>query len=340
MPFLRHHHLFAVSGLLLIAFLFTACSSQLPAIDGQPQTLDTVVPGSTSTTLPSPSQTPVPPTKIPTVVANSPTPTQPISPRPCLEDICIFPGHFVFQPPIEADHNQKIEPSYPYGGTENGAREPHHGVEFINPQGTPVLAAGNGTVVFAGNDSNVEIGWWVNFYGNLVVIQHSVEGFDTPIFTLYGHLSKILVKPGDIVKAGDQIGEVGMTGKALGAHLHFEVREGINDYAHTRNPELWLIPRNQNGAMVGQIFNEADEVRRYPNVKIISLDQPDVVVAQPVPYADSALNGDDVFQEVFAVGNLTPGKYELRFSPNGKTQTMQFEIFPGTVTRVTFHTQY
>jgi murein DD-endopeptidase MepM/ murein hydrolase activator NlpD len=249
-------------------------------------------------------------------------------------------GHFVFQPPIDAPNNNKIEPSYPYGSTQNGAREPHHGVEFINPQGTPVLAVGDGVVVFAGNDSNVEIGWWVKFYGNLVVIQHSIEGFDAPIFSLYGHLSKILVKQGDAVKAGRQIGEVGMTGKALGTHLHFEVREGKNDYAHTRNPELWLLPENENGALVGQIFNEAGEVRRYPDFKLISLDHPEMVVPQPRPYADSALNGDDNYKEVFAVGNLQPGKYELHFSPNGKTQITQFEIFPKLVTRITYHTQY
>ena len=267
-------------------------------------------------------------------------PTLSVSPLSCQEDICVFPGHFIFHAPIGSGFNQKIEPSYLYGSTQDNLREPHHGVEFINPQGTPVLAAGDGTVVFAGNDSNVEIGWWVNFYGNLVVIQHSVDGFDDPIFTLYGHLSKILARTGDIVKVGDKIGEVGMTGKALGTHLHFEVREGINDYAHTRNPGLWLIPEKGNGALVGQIFNKAGEVRRYNDLKLLSIDHPEMEFPRPVPYADTGLNGDDTYKEVFAIGNLPSGKYELHFSPNGKPQIVIIDIHADSVTRITFHTQY
>ena len=284
------------------------------------------------------THTPKPPALSPTITEVGPT-----SPAPslsCREDICVFPGHFVFHAPIDVDHNQNIEPTYLYGSTQDKAREPHHGVEFINPLGTPVLAAGGGTVVFAGNDSKVEIGWWVNFYGNVVVIQHAVEAFDTPIFTLYGHLSRINTRVGYVVKTGEKIGEVGMTGKALGTHLHFEVREGINDYAHTRNPELWLIPENGNGALVGQILNNAGETRRYNDLKLLSLDQPEMVLPRPVPYADAGLNGDDTYKEVFAIGNLPSGKYELQFSPNGKPQIVTFEIHPDSVTRITLHTQY
>lgn len=337
MQYRRPSYLFATSLSFLIIILLTACSTQhLTSIPTEMIIKDSPVLPATShpTFLPTLVLPTITPTSVP------PTATNTALPLPCEDDICVFPGHFIFQPPIDPDHNQKVEPSYLYGGTQDHTREPHHGVEFINPQGTPVLAAGDGEVVFAGNDSNVEIGWWVNFYGNLVVIQHTVKGFDVPIYTLYGHLSKILINNGDSVKAGDKIGEVGKTGKALGSHLHFEVREGINDYSHTRNPELWLIPQKESGVLVGQIFNQAGVVRRYPDFKLISLDTPEIILPKPVPYADSSLNGDDKFQEVFAVANLTPGKYELRFSPNGKTDTVQFEIFPGSVTRVTFHTTY
>jgi murein DD-endopeptidase MepM/ murein hydrolase activator NlpD len=60
---------------------------------------------------------------------------------------------------------------YPYGGTRGGTLRPHHGVEFMVPNGTPMLAAASGTVVVAGNDSVEVYGPQTGFYGNLVVIE-------------------------------------------------------------------------------------------------------------------------------------------------------------------------
>jgi hypothetical protein len=258
----------------------------------------------------------------------------------CNDDICIFSGHFVFKPPIGQEYGSEPEQSYPYGGTQNGEREPHHGVEFINPVGTPVLAVADGIVEYSGKDSNQQFGWGVNFYGNLVILQHKVKGYDSPIYTLYGHLSKVSVATGDKVSSGQKIGEVGLSGRAIGAHLHFEVREGINDYAHTINPEFWVKTKHNSGALAVQIFNENNEVRRYPDFKLVSLDDPNFRVRYPKPYADASLNGDDLFQEVMAVAGLPPAKYELSFSPNGVPQTLQFEIYPDKITRITFHTKY
>jgi hypothetical protein len=92
--------------------------------------------------------------------------------------------------------------------------------------------------------------------------------------------------------------------------------------------------------LVGQIFNEENEVRRYPDLVLVSLDNPGLSKKRPVPYADASLNPDDNFQEVFMVANLPPGNYELIFSPNGKQQNVQFEIYPGEVTRITYRTKY
>lgn len=331
---LYYFQLFQVCQLIAIALMVSSCDPSRPEMVIQ-ETQTT--PSSTSSPILQPIATEFPPQ---TTDILQPAPTQTEFALPCLQDLCVFRSHFVFQTPIDSAHNQKVEPSYPYGSTQNGSRETHHGVEFINASGTPVLAAGAGKVIYAGNDLTTQVGWWVNYYGNLVVIQHSINGFDAPIFTLYGHLSKIIAHIGDNVSAGTIIGEVGMSGKALGSHLHFEVREEINDYAHTRNPELWLIPAEDSGVLVGQIFNETGTVRRYPDFKLISLDHPDLNLPRPVPYADSGVNPDDQYQEVFAYPNLPHGKYEIRFSPNGKTDVVQFEIFSGLITRITFHTKY
>jgi murein DD-endopeptidase MepM/ murein hydrolase activator NlpD len=323
----------------MFAISFSACS---PGITSTPILVENTLesPNFFPDNLPTLQSTETIQAVNPPAIKSTLMPSIQITPFPCGDVICILPGHFIFEIPIGIGFSQQVEPSYTYGSTQNGKREPHHGVEFINAAGTPVIAAGDGIVTFAGNDSNQQFGWGVNFYGNLVIIEHEVQGYDVPIYTLYGHLSKVLVNTGDNVTTGEIIGEVGLSGKALGAHLHFEVREEINDYAHTRNPELWLNINSGNGALVGQIFNEKNEVRRYPDFQLVSLDNPGSPKIHPVPYADASLNSDDDYQEVFMVGNLPPGKYELSFSPNGKPQTVNFEIYPGKITRITYRTKY
>lgn len=86
----------------------------------------------------------------------------------------------------------------------------HAGVDFPAPAGTPVTAAGFGTVVAAGFDAS---GW-----GNMVVIGHRFG-----LRTLYAHLATIAVSPGQAVGVGQRIGTVGATGRATGPHLHFEL---------------------------------------------------------------------------------------------------------------------
>lgn len=85
----------------------------------------------------------------------------------------------------------------------------HKGVDFAAPTGTPIQAAGSGTVEKAG---------WNGGYGNYVRIRHS-NGFSTA----YAHMSRIAAKPGTAVRQGQVIGYVGTTGMSTGAHLHYEV---------------------------------------------------------------------------------------------------------------------
>jgi len=85
----------------------------------------------------------------------------------------------------------------------------HRGLDLSARRGTPVLAPADGIVVFAERNAGM---------GRMVRISH---GFGYT--TAYGHLSKILVKPGDSVHRGDQIGLVGSTGRSTGSHLHYEV---------------------------------------------------------------------------------------------------------------------
>jgi murein DD-endopeptidase MepM/ murein hydrolase activator NlpD len=87
----------------------------------------------------------------------------------------------------------------------------HPGIDFKGARGDEARCTANGRIVFAG---------WYGGYGNCVRIAHA-NNFET----LYGHLSKIVVKVGQEVALGDKIGEVGSTGHSTGTHLHYEVRK-------------------------------------------------------------------------------------------------------------------
>ena len=89
-------------------------------------------------------------------------------------------------------------------------RRAHLGVDYSAPKGTPVRVVGDGQVEFAA---------WQGGFGNLVRVRH-----DNAHTTLYAHLSRIDVKPGQRVLQGQHIGAVGATGWATGPHLHFEFR--------------------------------------------------------------------------------------------------------------------
>ena len=109
--------------------------------------------------------------------------------------------------------NYRITSNYGYRH-----RRMHRGVDLGYPEGTPVATAWDGIVRISKGTANT------GGYGNLVVIRH-----DNGLETYYGHLSRRLVNPGQMVKAGDIIGLGGNTGRSYGSHLHFEVRYLGND---------------------------------------------------------------------------------------------------------------
>ncbi len=88
----------------------------------------------------------------------------------------------------------------------------HSGTDFAAPHGTPIYSTADGVVTHAG---------WQSGYGRLVKIQHEFG-----IETRYAHMSKIRVKKGQRVSRGQQIGDMGNTGRSTGTHLHYEVRVG------------------------------------------------------------------------------------------------------------------
>jgi len=91
--------------------------------------------------------------------------------------------------------------------------KPHEGVDLKADEGTALQVTAQGVVIYTGDT--------LDGYGDTLVVKHE-GGF----FSVYAHLSRILVKVGDVVKPGVVVARSGSTGRATGPHLHFELRRG------------------------------------------------------------------------------------------------------------------
>jgi len=264
-----------------------------------------------------------------------PTPTSTTTPcDPLTADYCIIDGGFRFQNPIFPPGNMSVDISYRYGTTQNGKRDPHHGVELVNGFGTPVHAAGDGTVAYADSDIDVKFSKWSNYYGNLVVIRHADD-----FYTLYAHLSQILVTDGQQVKGGDLIGQVGQTGGAIGSHLHFEVRrgDGYMDENSTDNPERWLIPKAGAGTLSLTIISDFSNNYERPIVIDRYARGSDQIVF--TMYATTYTGSFEHNPEDLAITDLPAGRYRISFNDESGLRQRVIEIEDGLLTEVFFQKQ-
>jgi murein DD-endopeptidase MepM/ murein hydrolase activator NlpD len=274
--------------------------------------------------------------------ANAAQAVTPTAVPDCGPDWCVYSGHFVFQRPVDGFYGDDIDDTYRYNTTQGGAREPHSGVEFQGEEGDAVKAAGDGTVVVAGNNQGTPYAGLGSIYGNLIIIQHQLAGVEQPIFTLYGHLSEVDVTLGEAVNAGQKIGKIGDTGAATGPHLHFEVREGTSSLQNTRNPELWLMPHaasdgQLNGAIAGKILDPDGSERTTDNLVLKSIPSGEGATAHAVyleTYATDSLPSDDNWGEQFAAGDLPAGMYQISLIADGVLIEDQVQVKPGSLTFV------
>jgi murein DD-endopeptidase MepM/ murein hydrolase activator NlpD len=302
-------------GLVVLLALGGAQISDQPQVLGTPTFTATPTPTFTPTLTPTPTWTPSPtptpsntptPTLTPTV---TPTPTPTWTPTPAPASAHLWLG-IPIDPASEGDRYPGTY--FPYGATGGGRYHLHHGVDYMNPAGTPVRAAAAGTVIVAGNDLETVYGLEPDFYGNLVIQELDQRFQGRAVYVLYGHLSQVMVGTGQQLEPGDLVGLVGMTGVAIGNHLHLEVRLDANAYGNTRNPVLWLQPEPGEGVIAGLILDAQGEPIPETPVTFFRAAEPDRWWRQSQTYANDEVNADDQLGENFALGYVPAGEYLVK----------------------------
>jgi murein DD-endopeptidase MepM/ murein hydrolase activator NlpD len=254
-----------------------------------------------------------------------------------------LPAHTWFRRPIALTDQPYIDQTYRFGSTMGGNFQPHQGVEFNNPDGTPVHAIGDGVVVHAGP---AEAG------ALTVAIKHdrtlTADGRRLSVFSVYYHNSQLLVKVGDRVKAGAVIARVGNTGRATNDHLHLEVHASPFDSTrlivdpavryppYNTNPELWIEPLPGTGIVAGQVWDSAG--KPVQQARIYGLVKPE---PQETPFSFIETYGprnhsDPIYQEHFGISDVPPGEYVLGVEIDGKRVFRRVKVEAGKVTWVEF----
>jgi murein DD-endopeptidase MepM/ murein hydrolase activator NlpD len=269
--------------------------------------------------------------------------------RPCLSgdappaDPPAAPRTAWLHRPIAPPGNVYLDQTYRYGSTMGGNFQQHQGVEFNNPDGTPVLAALGGTVVYAGRAEQGAL---------TVAIRHdtTVTARDTTfrLYSIYYHNSALEVQVGQRVRTGEVISRVGNTGRATNDHLHLELAISPTDSIgaivdslqrfppYTTNPELWLRPLPGTGVVAGQVFDSAGapvrQARIYGLAKRVPVETPFSYIET---YGDKA-HAHPLYGEHFALGDVPAGTYLMGAEIDGKRVLRRVTVAAGLVTWVVF----
>ena len=245
--------------------------------------------------------------------------------------------------PISPRDNQRIDQTYRYGSTMGGNFQQHQGVEFNNPDGTPVLATGAGTVVLAGR---AEAG------ALTVSIRHDTtvtkDGVVYRLYSTYYHNSSVGVKEGDRVRGGQEIARVGNTGRATNDHLHLELSASPTDSfaaivdssqrfpPYTTNAELWVEPLPGTGIVAGQVVgSDGAPVKQARIYGLVKREPTETPFSFAETYGDKG-HSHPLYGEHFAVGDVPPGTYVVGTEIGGNQVLRRITVAAGKLTWVVF----
>jgi len=293
---------------------------------------------------PTPTETPAgPPTETPTPTL-TPTPVPRTVRADDAPDFTLARPHLWFTRPFTDEFTTWGSWYYPYGTNNNGQYLWHRGSDIQNPELTPIVAVGDGTVVFADEDLNRMIGPSTNFYGQAIIIQHSqsitfsVTPDETlPVFTLYGHIEKILVSESDKVQSGQPIALVGQRGVALGPHLHLEVRLGEKSYLDTQNADLWMRPDPGYGIIAGRVVDANGFYVPQQLMTLYRAETPGKFWRQTWTYPDHRYTPDPDLGETFTFADVWAGDYIVKTSFDGKNYSIPVTVQDGGISFVSIN---
>ncbi|GAB4318860.1 MAG: hypothetical protein Kow00117_08790 [Phototrophicales bacterium] len=295
--------------------------------------------------------TPIPPTPTPFVGGAGETPVALIAPQSRATDVWQPPSlpvpqsndplgrdHYILARPVDSNARNYGLFYYPYGADGSatiGAERVHHGVDFSNPVGTPIRAAGSGIVVFASSEEQPTLPG-SPAYGQVVIIEHDFGWKGEPIFTLYAHLERPLVQAGDVVEMGQVIALSGNSGRSSGPHLHFEVRYKQNLFGSTYNPALWIVPYVGHGTIAGKLIDTRGNDVEDILVTARNLTDGRVFTTQTYTFDGTVneINADPEWDENFVIADLPVGRYEVIVSWNNQRISQVVHVFEGLTTFV------
>jgi murein DD-endopeptidase MepM/ murein hydrolase activator NlpD len=246
--------------------------------------------------------------------------------------------HFLLAQPIEYENIFWTTADYRYGYFVKEYGNLHRGLDLPAIEGTPILASGDGEVVFSGYGLVYGGGAKNDPYGISVKIKHTLKHEGQTIYTVYCHLERSLVKAGQKVTTGQIIGTVGMTGNTSGPHLHYEVRV-LGDYGQVyQNPELWLVPAVDHGVIAGRIVNRYGYLLNGWKFILTSVTTGrDWVISAYDPEIIAYHENDSYFRENYVISDIPAGSYQFSMWYNGVYYTSTIEILPGLVNYVNFN---
>ena len=246
--------------------------------------------------------------------------------------------HYWFSRPVDSNATNVGLFYYTYGADGPDQDNPwrvHRGIDMPNPIGESVRAVGSGQVIWAADSLRVESEKTFQnspSYGNVVVIQHDFGYNGQTLYTLYAHLSAVLITRNQYVERGDVIGLVGSSGRVGEPHVHFEVRVGENAFGSTYNPLLWMVPYVGHGVIAGSLTDElgaplADHevtLRKWESNQI-----EDTTTTYVFGTTASTVNSDPRWNENFVFADVPEGRYEVVATLNSTRLSTIVEVVEG-----------
>lgn len=262
-----------------------------------------------------------------------------------------------FRRPILGGDQPLIDQTYRYGSTFGGTFQPHQGVEFNNPDGTPVRAIGNGVVVWAGPAEQGALTVAIRHDSTVTGVVPRSPVDSTPVvrgrlrlFSVYYHNSELKVQVGDRVRAGQVISLVGNTGRATNDHMHLEMHASPIDSVqvvvdpneryprYTTNPELWLEPADARGGgwVAGQVFDGAGHPVPQAHIFGLTKYEPAETPLVMIETYGPRNHMHPLYQEHFAIGDVPKGEYILGVEIDGRRVYRKVKVTPGNLSWVVF----